>query len=137
MEKICKTVEETMAAGQTMAASLSAGSVLSLEGELGAGKTHFVKGLAAGLGVNDVISSPTFTIVHEYSSGTPPLCHVDFYRMESPEEALGIGLEEYFDGWVTVIEWGNRFPGLLPSHTQRIKFEILPSGERRLKFSGK
>lgn len=91
------------------------GDVVCLKGELGAGKTHLVKGMAQGFGLNaNEVSSPTYTLIHEYS-GDLPLYHFDCYRMESPAEALEIGAEEYFYGdGVCVIEWPERIEQLIP-----------------------
>ncbi len=107
--------EETIAFGEEFSSELKAGDIVCLKGSLGAGKTHFVKGLARGFGVTeDEVSSPTFTLIHEYF-GDCPLYHFDCYRMESPREALEIGAEEYFynDG-VCVIEWPERIEELIP-----------------------
>lgn len=109
------TPEETIALGEKISSVLKIGDVVCLKGELGAGKTHFVKGLAQGFGIDrDEVSSPTFTLIHEYS-GDQPLYHFDCYRMESPAEALEIGAEEYFYGeGVCVIEWPERIEQLIP-----------------------
>ena len=92
-------------------------------GDLGAGKTHFVKGLAVGLNSEAAVTSPTFTLIHEYVGGRLPLYHFDFYRLEDEDEALKIGLDEYLQGdGVCVIEWADKFPGLLPAETQWCQF---------------
>lgn len=110
---------ETFTHGRALAATLRAGDVLALDGELGAGKTHFVKGIAAGIGCSGDVTSPTFTLIHEYTGGRLPLFHFDFYRLESEDETLRIGLDDYFDaGGVVVIEWAGKFPALLPSGTR-------------------
>ena len=110
---------ETFAHGRTLAASLRAGDVLALDGDLGSGKTHFVKGIAAGLGCEGDVTSPTFTLVHEYTGGRLPLFHFDFYRLESEDETLRIGLDDYLGaGGVMVIEWAGKFPALLPAGTR-------------------
>ena len=111
--------EETFAHGHALAASLRAGDVVALDGDLGAGKTHFVKGIAAGIGCEGDVTSPTFTLVHEYTGGRVPLFHFDFYRLESEEEVLRIGLDDYLGaGGVLVIEWAGKFPGVLPAGTR-------------------
>lgn len=109
------TPEETIALGEKFAGELSPGDIVCLEGDLGAGKTHFVKGMARALGIDpDRVSSPTFTLINEYS-GEQMLYHFDCYRMESPREALEIGAEEYFYGeGITVIEWPERIESLIP-----------------------
>jgi tRNA threonylcarbamoyladenosine biosynthesis protein TsaE len=128
---ISRSAEETFRAGQEIAASARAGDIFALVGDLGAGKTHWVKGLAAGLGSDAAVTSPTFTLVHEYPGGRLPLYHFDCYRLERPEELLGIGLDEYLDGRaVLAIEWADKFPALLPPHTRWVHFTIGP-GDRR------
>jgi len=128
---ISHSPEETFAYGQRLAASLQKGDVLALSGELGAGKTHLVKGLAAGLGLESEVTSPTFTLVHEYTSGRLLLFHIDLYRLESPDEALKIGLDEYLDSpGVTVIEWADKFEELIPPGARRVRLRIL-DGDRR------
>ncbi|MFO7266247.1 MAG: tRNA (adenosine(37)-N6)-threonylcarbamoyltransferase complex ATPase subunit type 1 TsaE [Limnochordales bacterium] len=99
-------------------------AVIVLEGDLGAGKTTFVKGLAEGLGIDpDEVSSPTFTLIHEYE-GAVPLYHFDVYRLNDPLEFLDLGVEEYFAGLgVSVIEWGGRFRSQLPAERLEIRIE--------------
>ncbi len=112
--------EETEAFARNLAASLKEGDILALTGDLGAGKTHFTRGLANGLNIpaDVAISSPTFSIVQEYSGGRLPLYHFDFYRLESPHDLLDLGWDDYLDaGAITVIEWADKFPELLPPHT--------------------
>jgi tRNA threonylcarbamoyl adenosine modification protein YjeE len=102
---------ETFAFARQLAAELRSGDVLALLGDLGAGKTHFVKGLAAGLLHTGEVTSPTFTLIHEYTGGTLPLYHFDFYRLESEDETLAIGLDDYLAGeGVLAIEWADKFP---------------------------
>lgn len=101
--------DETAAVGRDLAATLSAGSVLLLFGDLGAGKTAFVRGLAEGLGVHrDEVSSPTFTLVQEYRGGRLPLFHVDLYRLDDAREIDDLGLEEIAEGGVLAIEWAEK-----------------------------
>src|SRR3954468_18919259 len=103
--------EETAAVGRDVAATLSAGDVLLLYGELGAGKTAFVRGLAEGLGIpREEVSSPTFTLIQEYRGGRLPLFHVDLYRIEDPREFDELGLDEIAEGGVLAIEWAERLP---------------------------
>ena len=136
MEEICTSTEETLRAGRRMATRLSCGDVVSLEGDLGTGKTHFVKGLADGLGISGPVSSPTFTVIHEYPGPFFSLYHADFYRLESATEVPALGLEDCFASGITVIEWGDRFPEVLPANAKRVRFHILPDASRRLEFSG-
>jgi tRNA threonylcarbamoyladenosine biosynthesis protein TsaE len=103
--------EETAAVGRTLAASLEAGSVLLLVGDLGAGKTALVRGLAEGLGVApEEVSSPTFTLMQEYRGGRVPLIHVDLYRLDDPREIDDLGLEELGLESVLAIEWAEKLP---------------------------
>jgi len=130
---ISRSAEETMAHGRAIAATLRRGDVLALCGDLGAGKTHFVKGVAAGLGIISPVTSPTFTLLHEYSGGRLPLYQFDFYRFEDEDEALKIGLDEYLDGdGACLIEWADKFPALLPPHTRWLRFTHRPDGGREI-----
>ena len=120
MPTTTRTPEETEAFASELAVSLKEGDVLALTGDLGAGKTHFTRGLAGGLGIPPevAVSSPTFSIVHEYSGGSSPLYHFDFYRLESAYDLLDLGWDEYLEsGAITVVEWADKFPDLLPAHT--------------------
>ena len=124
---------ETIARGVELAAALEAGSVLALSGELGAGKTCFVKGIAQGLGITEPITSPTFTLINEYRSGRLPLFHIDLYRLDSAAEAVAIGIEEYLNGnGVTVIEWAERIKDLLPERTRTIRLSVTGELTRRI-----
>jgi tRNA threonylcarbamoyladenosine biosynthesis protein TsaE len=103
--------DETAAIGRELAASLCGGSVILLYGDLGAGKTALVRGLAAGLGVDPgEVSSPTFTLVQEYRGGRIPLLHVDLYRLNDPREIDDLGLEEIAADGVLAIEWADKLP---------------------------
>ena len=125
-----------MAHGRALGATLRRGDVLGLCGDLGAGKTHFVKGLAAALGASADVTSPTFTLIHEYIGGRLPLYHFDFYRLDDEDDALKIGLDEYLDGdGICVIEWADKFPDLLPAHTQWFRFSHQPDGARAIEHS--
>ncbi|GEO75017.1 ATPase or kinase [Levilactobacillus namurensis DSM 19117] len=115
--------EKTMALGRQLAPGLQPRDVILLDGDLGAGKTTFTKGLAAGLGIQRNVKSPTFTIIREYQGGRLPLYHMDVYRLEdgSGDE---LGLEEYFNGdGVNVIEWSQFIADELPSEYLRIIFK--------------
>ena len=133
----CATPADTLAAGRALAGTLRAGDVLALVGGLGAGKTHFVKGIAAGLGLDpDGVTSPTFALLHEYRApgARLPLFHSDFYRLEHAAEVATLGLDELFDegGGVTAVEWADRFPELLPPGTRWLTFTTGNDGERTI-----
>lgn len=114
--------EATMALGEELGRLLKGGEVICLTGDLGAGKTHFAKGVARGLGITELVTSPTFTLINEYS-GRLPLYHVDVYRLGGPDEAYDLGLEEYLYGdGVTLVEWPGRVEELLPA--DRLVIEI-------------
>jgi tRNA threonylcarbamoyladenosine biosynthesis protein TsaE len=107
-----------------------------LSGELGAGKTALVKGLARGLGITVEVTSPTFTLIHEYAGGRLALYHIDPYRLDTVSQALGIGIEDYLNGpGVTVIEWAERIAPLLPPHTTRIRIESTGEDTRRIEIA--
>jgi tRNA threonylcarbamoyladenosine biosynthesis protein TsaE len=124
--------EETAAVGRELAATLSAGDVVLLHGDLGAGKTAFVRGLAEGLGVSrEDVSSPTFTLIQEYRGGRLTLFHVDLYRIEDPREFDELGLDEIAVDGVLAIEWAERLPGPPPPGI-RISIEHAGETERRI-----
>ncbi len=122
---ISKTPTETEAIGRRFAKDVNVGSILALEGELGSGKTQFVKGLVAGLGSSAAVTSPTFTIVHEYPGGRLPIYHFDFFRLEKRQSVAQLGLDDYFFGdGVSVVEWAGRFPEFIPEQARWILFGI-------------
>ena len=105
--------------------------MLALKGELGSGKTLFTRSLVAALQSAASVTSPTFTIVHEYKGGRLPVYHFDFFRLENRESAVRLGLEDYFFGdGVSVIEWADRFPELIPEQARWISFEIKSERQR-------
>jgi tRNA threonylcarbamoyladenosine biosynthesis protein TsaE len=124
--------EETREIGKAMGCLLKGGDVVGLTGELGAGKTVFIKGLAEGLGVPDFVSSPTFIIMNEYN-GRMPFFHVDLYRLENNREIEELALDEYFgrDG-VVAIEWAEKLGDRMPQKSINVKIEH--SGERERKI---
>jgi tRNA threonylcarbamoyladenosine biosynthesis protein TsaE len=128
---ISNSPAETEAIGRQLAKDVKAGSVLALKGELGSGKTLFTKGLVAGLGSSAAVTSPTFTMVHEYQGGRLPIYHFDFFRFENRESAARLGVEDYFfsDG-ISVIEWADRFPDLVPEQARWISFEMKSERQR-------
>ncbi len=126
--------EETGSLGAAFASLLRPGDIISLSGDLGAGKTRFVQGLAAGLGVTEHVTSPTFAIIKEYATGRLPLYHFDVYRLDDPREMDGLGYEDYFFGeGVTVIEWGDKIPGLLPNNA--LSIDIKRTDPRQFSFN--
>ncbi|MEY2479382.1 MAG: tRNA threonylcarbamoyladenosine biosynthesis protein TsaE [Verrucomicrobiota bacterium] len=129
---ISNSVEETIAAGREAGRAARAGDVLALVGDLGAGKTQFVKGVAAGIGTLAEVTSPTFTLIHEYSGGRLPIYHFDFHRLENSQAVLQLGFDDYRDG-LSVIEWADKFPELIPSTAQWISFEMKNENARIIK----
>jgi tRNA threonylcarbamoyladenosine biosynthesis protein TsaE len=125
---------ETFNHGRTLAESLRPGDVIALCGDLGAGKTHFVKGLAAELGCDpDAVTSPTFTLINEYTGGRLPLFHFDLYRLESEDELLRVGLDDYLESnGIVAIEWADKFPALLPRGTRWLHFGHTEDGRRTI-----
>ena len=124
--------DETAAVGHQLAQTLSAGDVLLLYGDLGAGKTAFVRGLAEGLGVSrDEVSSPTFTLIQEYRGGRLTLFHVDLYRIEDPREFDELGLDEIAEDGVLAVEWAERLPQP-PRTAVRVSITHAGENERRV-----
>ena len=131
------STEKTRELGSKLAQSLTPGSIVALEGELGAGKTCFVQGMAKGLGVSEraFVRSPSFTLLNQYD-GKITIYHFDFYRLDHVEELGDLGLEEYFDGdGVTVIEWADKFPSALPNKTIHVHFKIIDENTREVECS--
>ena len=119
--------EETFQLGKGLGEQAQPGQIYTLSGDLGVGKTVFTKGVAAGLGIREPVSSPTFTIVQEYYDGRLPLYHFDVYRIEDPEEMEEIGYDDYFFGdGVCLIEWADRIRELLPEHLICVTIEKDP-----------
>jgi len=130
---ISNSPAETEAIGRRLAEDIDVGSVLALKGDLGSGKTVFVKGLVAGVGSRAEVTSPTFTIVHEYRAGRLPVYHFDFFRLENRETVARLGLDDYFFGdGVSVIEWADCFPELIPKHARWILFETKSESQRAI-----
>lgn len=124
--------EQTKSLAEKIATLLKPGDVLTLEGDLGAGKTTFTKGIAAGLGISRTLSSPTFTIVKEYE-GTIPLYHMDVYRLEGSDE--DIGFDEYFHGnGIAVVEWAQFIEDYLPLERLNITINYLDEESRVIEF---
>ena len=123
--------EQTIVAGFEAARGAQAGDIFALTGDLGTGKTQLVKGFVAGFGSAADVTSPTFTLIHEYFGGRCPVYHFDFYRLESPEAVVRLGLDEYlFGDGVCIIEWADRFRELLPENAVWISIAIKSETER-------
>lgn len=128
---ISKSAEETVALGRTYGTDARKGDVFALRGDLGAGKTQFVKGFVAGLDSNADVTSPTFVLIHEYGDGRLPVYHFDFYRVESREALSRIGFDDYiFGDGVSLIEWADRYSSLIPSHAKWLSFELRDENTR-------
>ena len=128
MEWIVATEAEMSSVAAAIAPLLKTGDVIALEGTLGAGKTTFVRALVRYLLNNEVdVPSPTFTLLQTYDTPILTLYHFDFYRLKKPEEAYEIGIEDAFDGGVSLIEWPQKIGSLLPKNHKTLTFEILPS----------
>ena len=130
---ITNSPEETEALGARLARALEPGAVVAFTGDLGAGKTAFVRGLARGLGVRVRVTSPTFTIVNEYEGGRLPLFHFDLYRLGSADELFDIGWEDYLaQGGVCAVEWSERMEELLEPGTIRVDLRRGEDESRRV-----
>jgi tRNA threonylcarbamoyladenosine biosynthesis protein TsaE len=127
------TEEATIALGERLAGELPRKGVALLIGNLGAGKTTLAKGIVKGLGAAepDDVASPTFTLIHEYGGGR--VYHVDLYRLDEPRQVATLGLDELFDrDALVLIEWGERFPQILPAQRTEIRIRALESDEREI-----
>ena len=121
MEHVTNSPEETEALGEMLAGRLEPGTVIAFTGDLGAGKTAFVRGLPRGLGIAERVTSPTFTIVNEYEGGRLPLFHFDMYRLGSAEELFDIGWEDYLArGGVCAVEWSENVSDALEEGCLRV-----------------
>ena len=134
-----KSASETVRLGKNIGSRLLPGDVVALVGELGTGKTQFIKGLAAGAGIRNptYISSPSFTLINEYP-GKITFYHIDLYRLGKEKEAEELGLEDYFQGkGITAIEWADKIPSLLPKELLLIRIAYTGKNTRSLEISGK
>ena len=136
MEIITHSERETEAAGAALAAKLPDGAVVAMYGELGSGKTAFVRGMARGRGIGCRLSSPTFPIVNEYE-GERTLIHFDMYRLASADELWGIGWDDYLDrGAVCAVEWSENVQDAFTGNEVTVRFEKLGADERRITIGG-
>jgi tRNA threonylcarbamoyladenosine biosynthesis protein TsaE len=134
-----KSTSETIRIGKNIGSLLMPGDVVALVGELGTGKTQFIKGLATGVGVGKptYISSPSFTLINEYA-GKVPFYHIDLFRLKSEKEAEELGLEEYFQGGgITAIEWADKIPSFLPQEMFWIHIRYTGKHTRSIEMVGK
>lgn len=130
---ILKTKQDTEAFGRRLAGQIQPGDVIALVGELGTGKTTLTKAIAAALGVREMITSPTFTIVSEYESGRLPFYHFDVYRIHDEDELFEIGFEEYLEGaGVCIIEWADLIQEILPPRTKWIYLKYGKNTDERI-----
>ena len=136
MELITNSPEQTEQVGAALGKILKPGTVLAYEGDLGAGKTAFTRGLARGLGASDMVTSPTYTIVNEYLSGRLPLFHFDMYRLASSDDLWDIGWEDYLDrGGVCAVEWSENVADAMEDAI-RIRIEKTGDESRRITIEG-
>ena len=136
IELVTNSANDTIEFGKSVARAVEKGAVISLVGDLGAGKTTFTKGVARGLGIMDNVTSPTFTILNEYVGEEKKLYHFDFYRIEDPDELVELGFEDYFpsaDG-LTIVEWAEKAPSVLPKKFYQITFEKIDDDKRKIVF---
>jgi len=130
---ISRSPDQTRIVAADFARTLTAGSVVKLIGDLGSGKTEFVKGMAKGLNCESLVTSPTFTLVHEYHGGRLPLFHMDLYRLDHEAELDNIGFEDYLRaGGVCVVEWADKFADRMPRNSAEIVLTILENNTRRI-----
>lgn len=136
MKLFSRTFEETLKIGEQIASSLRGGDVLALNGPLGAGKTALAKGIAWGLGIQEELASPSYTLVLEYK-GRLPLYHMDMYRLTSEEEFETLGADELFYGkGICLVEWGERIPSYLPPNCKSVRIHIEEDLRRAITLGG-
>lgn len=138
---VTKNENETMLVGEKLAATVGKGVVFTLVGDLGAGKTHFVKGFVKGLGSDELVTSPTFTLLNVYEKGRIPVYHFDLYRLSSKEEGEELGFNEYFDlnslKGIVFVEWPQQVDGMITCPHIEIKIEKLEGDKRKITLSNK
>jgi len=136
MEFITNSPQQTEALGAALGKILTAGSIIAYQGDLGAGKTAFTRGLARGLGCTDLVTSPTYTIVNEYLSGRLPLFHFDMYRLHSSDDLWDIGWEDYLDrGGICAVEWSENVADAM-ENAITVRVEKLGEESRRITIEG-
>jgi tRNA threonylcarbamoyladenosine biosynthesis protein TsaE len=133
MERLVPDADAMRALAARLGGLVQPGDALALVGDLGAGKTVFVQGLAAGLGYAGPVTSPTFTLIHVYEGGRTTLYHADLYRLEREAELDDVGLDDTFrQEGVVAVEWADRFPGVMPGDHLELRLEVVSPAERRL-----
>ena len=137
MKIITKKPIETIELGEKIGKIVPGGKVIALFGDLGAGKTTFVQGIAKGMGIIDYITSPTFTIISEFEANKK-LCHIDLYRLDDEAQIEELGIEDYFcdKDRICVVEWAEKLGSLLPEHSIKIKIDTLSESERKFTIEG-
>ncbi len=127
--------DQTARLGARLAGRLEPGDTVLVAGDLGAGKTCLIQGICAGLGICEPVTSPTFTLVNEYE-GRVPVAHFDLYRLDNPESVLDLGFDELIDTRVCLVEWGDKFPEIMPSDAITVQIEIGDGTRRALNIAG-
>lgn len=131
-----KSVEETQELGEKLGRLLTKGDLVALKGDLGAGKTAFARGIARGVGSEDFVTSPTFTIINEYN-GDVPVAHIDVYRLSDAGELEEVGFRDYLKEYVVIIEWADLVIDILPEEILWVELETIGEQERRIIFTAK
>ena len=126
---------QTARLGRRLSRFLEPGDTVLVTGDLGAGKTCLIQGVCSGLDIDEPVTSPTFTLVNEYD-GRIPVAHFDLYRLDNPDSVLDIGFDEYLETFVCLVEWGDKFPEIMPSDAISIRIEIGSDTNRMLEISG-
>ncbi len=136
MEFLTRSPMQTKSLGARLARCLQPFDVVAFTGEIGAGKTTFIQGVARGLGVpQGRVTSPSFVLVKEYPGGRLPVFHADLFRLDQTAEAMSVGLEEFYQmPGVTVIEWANRVPAIVPEEFLEVQFEVIHRTTRRIRM---
>ncbi len=143
LDVVSSSSAQTQRLGQRLGALLRGGELILLAGQLGAGKTTFTQGLAKGMQIHSVVSSPTFTLLKEYSvhdgrtgqPAAPPLYHFDLYRLDQPEEMFDLGFDDYFSGsGVCIVEWADKADDFWPPERLSIRLQIVDETRRSLLF---
>lgn len=139
LDFVSHSAAQTVRVGQRLGELLQRGDLVALQGDLGSGKTHLIKGIALGLGSTDMVNSPSFVLINQYRAGAQcgsiPIYHADLYRIERPAELAGIGLDELLDGdGICLIEWAERAEGWLPAERLDVHLSHLSETKRVVRF---